>query len=379
MYDISEENKKWVESILGKIESKIAVTSDLITTSFPYTTKEGKYESSVSELPADGYSWWTNGFWAGLMWRMYLRTKDEKYRIKAVECENQLDNAFDDYYSLHHDVGFMWLLSAVANYRITKDEKARKRGLMAADILAARYNVVAKYIKAWNTGADEGGYAIIDCMMNIPILYWASDETKDNRYRYIAENHAKSTMENHVRKDGSVNHIVIFDETTGEILDKPKGQGYAEGSSWSRGQSWALYGFILSYIHTGNEDFLDTAKRVAHYFISNVCDDYVTKCDFRSPQQPVLYDSTAGVIAACGLIEIARAVGENESRIYMDNAIKLLKATEEHFCNWSLEEQSILQMGSGSYNDAHHIPIIYGDYFLMEALMKLSGNDMLLW
>ena len=377
---LKAEDKNWVEETLAMVEQKLRRTVLEIETCFPYTTTDGQYEKTVDELPLDGICWWTNGFWAGILWLMYLRTGDALFREKAEACELALDDAFRDYDRLHHDVGFMWLTSAVANYRITGSDTSRKRGLLAADILAARYNMAGKFIRAWGSGDCNRGTAIIDCMMNIPLLYWASEQVDDPRYRYIAEQHAKSTMAHHIRPDGSSNHIVIFDQDTGEIVTKPRGQGFAEGSSWSRGQAWALYGFALSYLHTHNEEFLTTAKRAAHYFIANVADEHVARCDFRAPAEPVIYDSTAGVIAACGLIELARVTPETERQLYLDNALAILRATAERFCDWSASEQSILQMGTGAYHDkTHHYPIIYGDYYFIEALMKLAGNDVLFW
>ena len=218
-------------------------------------------------------------------------------------------------------------------------------------------------------------------MMNIPLLYRVSEELKDPRFRYIALSHADTTMRDHVRPDGSVNHIVSHDIVTGDVIETIGGQGYGVGSTWSRGQAWALYGFILSYIHTGKQEYLDTAKSVAHYFISCVCDDYLPKCDFRAPQEPVIYDSTAGACAACGLIEIANHVPEFEKDLYLNAAIQLLKAMEAKFCNWNENEDSILGWGTEAYHNekTRHIPIIYGDYFFIEALYKLRGHDMLFW
>ena len=217
-------------------------------------------------------------------------------------------------------------------------------------------------------------------MMNLPLLYWASDELGDPRFTYIAEAHADTTIDTHIRPDGSVRHIVVHDHENGGMIDELYGQGYAMGSSWSRGQSWALYGFVLSYIHTGKEEYLNAAKRVAHYFISCVCDDYLPKCDFRSPKEPVIYDSTAGAIAACGLIEIAKAVPEFERSIYMDAAVNMLKALEEKFCNWDENYDSILQMGTSAYSGQnHHLNLIYGDFYFVEAVLKLRGSNFLIW
>ena len=134
-----------------------------------------------------------------------------------------------------------------------------------------------------------------------------------------------------IRPDGSSNHICCLDPMTGEMLDNPGGQGYESGSSWSRGQAWALYGFALSYRHTGDQKYLDAAKRVAHYFIANlVRSDFLPLCDFRQPSEPVYYDSTAGACAACGFLEIAEHVGELEKPLYVDAAMRVLKAWKKN-------------------------------------------------
>lgn len=368
-----EVDMNWVNETWSKVEKKMAKVAPEVGAAFPYTTKNGKY---VNEYNA---SWWTNGFWAGMMWLMYKQTGDEDYRKIAEGCEEMLDETFLDFNGLHHDVGFMWLLSAVADYRLTGSEISKTRGLHAATLLAGRFNAQAKFIRAWN--GDKIGWGIIDCMMNIPLLYWASDESGDPRFRYAAMTHADTAMTAFVRPDGSCNHIVSFDPVTGEILETPGGQGYESGSSWSRGQSWALYGFTLSYIHTGKQEYLDTAKKVAHYFIANLDETGVPAVDFRSPAGDDMKDSTAGCIAACGLIELSKIVPEFEKALYLRAAIKILQGTEKHCCNYDDNEQSIVQMGTEAYfnKDGIHIPIIYGDYYFMEALLKLKGNDVLFW
>ena len=222
---------------------------------------------------------------------------------------------------------------------------------------------------------------IIDCLLNIPLLYWASDVTKDERFRKIAIHHADKTMNNHIRGDGSVYHVIRYDTNNGDVIGYPITQGYdAENSSWSRGQSWALYGFVLSYIHTGDKKYLDTAKKVAHYFIAAICNDgYVPVCDFRSPDEPVYYDTTAGACAACGLIEIANAVPEFEKKMYLNAAINILKALDKNHCDWTLKQQAVLLNGSERYGRGVNMPIIYGDYFFAEAIYKLKGNKLIFW
>ena len=221
-------------------------------------------------------------------------------------------------------------------------------------------------------------------MMNIPLLYWASEETNDPRFKKIAFNHAKTAQQYVVRSDGSCNHIAAFDPDSGQYLTNPGGQGYRQGSSWSRGQSWAVYGFALSYRHTKDESFLNTAKQCAHYCISNMAvTDWLPLVDYRQPAEPLKYDSTAAMCTACGLLEIARHVEENEARFYTEAAYRILRACDEKFANWDPEKDAITTGGTFFYHDPDgtntEVPIIYGDYFFIEAILRLKGKDLFEW
>lgn len=376
---MKEQDKQWIETVCVKIEKKMSVVSERSKDKIPYSTEVGVHD----DRNLDDISWWTNGFWGGMLWMMYKQTGEEKYKEIANISEDLLDNAMDDYYGLHHDVGFMWRPTSVSNYKITGNKKSRKRAMMAANILAGRYNPVGEYIRAWNDhgpNSDTRGWAIIDCMMNLSLLYWATEESTDPRFKEIAVKHADTAMNAFIRPDGSVNHIVEFNPFEGGVVKSYGGQGYELGSSWSRGQTWGLYGFIISYIHTGKQEYLDVAKRVAHYFIANVCDDYTPKVDFRAPEEPYYIDTTASAIAACGLIEIAKHVGEHEKNMYLNAAIKLLKVLDEKYVDWSENTDNLLTMCTASYHDEfHHFSIIYGDSFFLEAMFKLRGNDIFMW
>lgn len=377
MEALIKDNKAWIDETWQKLEKKMYWVREKSHEKIPYTTIDGVHDNWIDIR----ISRWTNGFWPGMMWLMYVATKDEKYRETAEFAEKALDKALFDIESLCHDVGFMWQISSGVNYRLFGGGESRNRLLTAAAALFSRYNLKGEYIRAWNR--EEGmGYAIIDCMMNLPILYLASELTGDPRFGYVAQSHADTTMNHQIRKDGSVYHVMEYDPYSGQPLGTPdKTQGYdPETSAWSRGQAWAVYGFVLSYLHTKKKEYLDTAKITANYFIANVCDDYVPKCDFRAPKEPVYYDTTAGACAACGLLEIAKCVPEFEKKMYFDAAIKMLKAIEKDHCDWTLEEQSIVQNGSEAYHNAgHNMPIIYGDYYFIEALYKLRGNELLFW
>ena len=174
----------------------------------------------------------------------------------------------------------------------------------------------------------------------------------------------------------------MFDTETGEALERPAGQGYASGSSWSRGQAWAVYGMALAYKYTGNEEYLNRSKLAAHYFIANVAlTDFVPVIDFRSPKEPYYNDSTAGVIAACGLLELMNYVDEAEKDFYFDAAIKILKATEAKCANWNEDEDGVIGLGSARYDREldREKPIIYGDYYFLEAVLRLLDKDIFLW
>lgn len=370
------EQEAWLEEIWEKLQTKLRAECQRLGSKIPYIAKNGKYE----DLSESDLYWWTNGFWPGILWQMYHAAKEECYRTAAEGVEEKFDRALEGYTGLHHDVGFMWLHSAVANYRLTGNERSKERGLHAANILAGRYNPAGRFIRAWN--GDCIGWIIIDCLMNIPLLYWASETTADPRFRFVAQEHADTALKYLARPDGSSNHIAVLDPVTGGLAETPGGQGYAPGSSWSRGQAWALYGFALSYRYTEKKEYLDAAKRSAHYLIANVSlTDWIPVIDFRSPAEPVKVDTTAAAIAACGLLELAEQVPELEKPLYQKAALQILRALSSRYCCWDPEKDSIVSHGSGSYHskDDQEVPIIYADYFFLEAVLRCKGMDFLIW
>ena len=363
-------DKAWLEDVAAKLHTKMtyAVGKAREVDYIPYSTENGQWKPIHIH-------WWTNGFWPATMWQMYLATKDELYRDEAIRAEKMLDVNLEDFEGLSHDVGFMWLIQSGVRYALEGNTDSYARTMRAAQHLACRYNPNG-FIRAWN-GEGREGWAIVDCMMNLPLLYWAGDP----RFRLIAMKHADTAMDVFIRPDGSCNHIIIFDAETGEVLDNPGGQGYESGSSWSRGQAWALYGFTLSYLHTGKQEYLDTAKRVANYFISQITDDYIPRCDFRQPAEPVLKDNTAGAVAAAGLLVLSQQLPELEAVTYYDVAVKMLRAMEREDINWEPNDPALLQRCTAAYHDipGRHITMNYADYYFVEAINMLRGQKMLFW
>ena len=368
----------WLKETWNKLDKKLSLVAVRSRDKVPSTAVDGVHDSK-DKSPAC----WTNGFFGGMMWLMYSATKNPEYMITAQRTEDVLEDAFMLFDKLHHDVGFMWHITSGASYRLTGNPKSRVANLYMASLLSSRFVLRGNYIRAWNE-RDRSDDTIIDTLLNLPLLYWASKEIGDDRFKRIAMAHADMAMRDHVRDDGSTVHIVRHNREDGTKTEDIRGQGYSEVSCWSRGLSWAVYGFALSYIHTGKKEYLDTAIKCADYYISE-CEKtgYLPLLDFKAPKEPVYYDSSAGAITACGLIEIAKALGESDGEKYFAAAIKTLKTLDEKCCDYNPDTDVLLGMGSSFYphksKDKIHIPLIYGDFYYVEAFCKLMDNDFLIW
>ncbi len=380
---INNDDKKWAKDTLKKISDKMEVVVDRNRGKIPYVTDEnGRFDDRSSKKDI---CWWTNGFWGGELWQLYKFTEKDLFKEEAINCEDKMDAAFMDYNGMDHDAGFRWLPTSVTRYKLYGNPESKNRGLLAAASLAGRFNLNGSFIRAWNDwgdGRDTTGWAIIDCMMNLPLLYWASKELGDPRFTAIAVAHADTAMKSFIREDGSVRHIVGFDPFSGEFDREYGGQGYGEGSSWTRGQSWALYGFALSYKYTGDEKYLLTSKKVADYVISELDSkypDYLVPVDYRQPAEPAWEDSTAAAITASGLLELAGlldgSVKSISSKKYYGAAIKILRVLDEKRSDYTLDKDSILEKCTAAYHDQkHEFTMNYADYYYIEALMKLDGS-----
>ena len=339
----------------------------------PYKSENGQWIGN----PYDGNSWWTGGFWPGLMWLLWRWTGDDFFREEARRVGKLLTDEFRTFRKLNHDVGFMYLLSAGADAKLTGDPQAAADTLHAASLLMGRFNP-AGFIRAWNE-PERVGYAIIDCMMNLTLLYRASRDTGDPRFRQTAKIHADTTLREFFRADGSVSHIIEFDPVTGKRVREHPGQGYGPGTQWSRGQAWGLYGFALAYRHLKEPGYLDAAERIAANFTAHIRPDGLTDCDFCQPPEEERIDNIAGAIAACGMQELAGLTGKD---FWQQQAKRLTDGLLDHCAEWNGRYCGILTRCTASYHDdgaGRHTNITYGDYFLAEALTRLCGRDPELW
>ncbi|MBL1226994.1 glycoside hydrolase family 88 protein [Enterococcus sp. BWR-S5] len=365
-----------IDEYLDRITAKVLSECARNEGSIPYIPENGRY----TDMGQEDIAWWTNGFFGGVLWQLYHYTGKEELKAHAEQIETKLDQALEEFIDLHHDVGFMWLHTAVANYRKTGNEQSKVRGLKAAAVLASRFNSNGQFIRAWNE--DKTGWIIIDSMMNIPLLHWATTELDDPRFKQLAIAHADTVQQYLIRKDGSSAHIGSFNPENGEFIEWIGGQGYSSDSAWSRGQGWAIYGFVLSYKHTGDIDYLNTAIRVANYFLASSSQTaYVPAIDFKAPVIEEDTDTSAAMIAACGLIELSQTLPKEQGKVYKKGAVRMLTAVLEAYTDFSTETDGLVRGGAVDYHskEGKNVGLVYADYFLIEALLKLKEAEMDLW
>ena len=324
---------------------------------------------------------WTAGFWSGILWLCYEYTGDSHFRKHAVATvDNFRDRMARKSIFDHHDIGFLYSLSAKAQWIIERDPDARTLTLAAADMLMKRWREEPQLIQAWGSEGDpeNGGRIIIDCLLNLPLLYWAHKQTGDEAYLRVARLHAEKSRRFLVRGDGSSYHTFFFDPVTGDAIRGGTHQGYRDGSTWTRGQAWGIYGFALSARYLQSAEMLTTAKDMARYFNAHLPEDHVAYWDFDVPQEPgIKRDSSASAIAACGMLEIAGQLGEAdpERAELIQAAETAVKSLAQHYATRGEEAaEGLLKHGSysvrgGASPDDY---TIWGDYYYMEALLRLS-------
>lgn len=334
------------------------------------------------------YQWgentdWIEGFYAGMVWLSYEYSKDS-YFLEAAERQlRQFRERLDGSIALdHHDIGFLYSPSAMAGWIVNRDEAARQLGLDAADKLVRRWRPIGQYIQAWGPEGDEqnGGRIIIDCLMNLPLLYWASEQTGNPAYMDIAIAQAEKSRRYLVRGDDSSYHTFYFDQENGQPVRGGTHQGYHDGSTWTRGQAWGIYGFALSYRYTKNPLYLETAKRMARYFIEHLPEDKVAYWDFDAPVAADTYrDSSASAIASCGLLELLEHLEASDAdRAYFTEAVQSSMASLMNDYSTLDEPDAEGLLRHGSYyvrgNRGPDDYMIWGDYYYLEALMRMENS-----
>lgn len=325
---------------------------------------------------------WTTAFWPGQLWLAWELTGDNEFKDAAESYLPSYKTRVDRKIDVEtHDLGFLYTLSCVSAWRLTGNVDARKYALNAADLLLDRYNSTAGIIQAWGdlNDPEQQGRMIIDCNMNLPLLYWASRQTGDPRYQRAAIHHVGQAARYLVRPDASTYHTYYFDVISGKALFGNTHQGFSDTSCWSRGQAWGIYGFLLSYVYTGDKNLIELSRKLAHYFLNRLPEDSVCHWDLDLNRTDAERDSSGAAIAACGLLELSktlppvdeyRSFYENAALTIIDSLIENYYSSTEEDCEGLLKE-SVYHMPSGKgVNEC----CSWGDYFFMEALMRVRQS-----
>jgi unsaturated chondroitin disaccharide hydrolase len=314
---------------------------------------------------------WLAAFWSGLLWLVAHHSQDPDDVRRATSLLPSFIKRLDDDVRLNHDLGFLFTLSARAQWQYTADPLAHATALRAADVLLARFRPVGEFIQAWDdeNNRDERGRFIIDCMMNLPLLYWATRETGKPDYAQAATAHAHTSARYLLRDDGSSYHTFYLNPETGQPIGPKTHQGHADDSLWARGQGWAIYGFTMAYEWTREPVFLEAAQSAAQCYMAEATPGMIVPWDFRLPIDSIAYpDSSADAIAAGGLLRLAAASGD---LVYRENAECRLRVLVEKALDTRTSVQGLLRHGS------QHVPhdygvdtyTIFGDFFFLEAIM----------
>lgn len=317
---------------------------------------------------------WTSSFFTGMALLAWRETEDEYFLRQALRLAPVYhDKAFIAGYHSHHDMGFLYSLYSVALHKLTGDEQHREAGLAAAEALCQRFNPKGNFIRAWGRlGTDEQeNMAIIDCMMNLPLLYWASNESGNPKFRDAAIRQADTTLKCFLRPDDSVYHAYRFDLKTGQPIGGDNYCGRSLDSHWARGTAWAIYGFALSHRHTGDTRYLDASLRLARRFNQELNGDAIPVWDFKLPAgESPLRDTSAAAIVACGYQELEK-LGAADALITKTKDSLLRHLCTDGHLNFDEGCPGILrdgQVGSNGPGSAQNACTSWGDYYLMEAL-----------
>jgi len=362
-----------VNTVLNQNVDKIKTVTQKLTfyDSFPrHIDKNNKQWSYVK--PKD----WCSGFYPGILWYAYEESGDEVLKNKAIKFTETLKTiAYSP--ARNHDIGFQLYCSYGNGYRLTGKQNYKEILLAAADTLATLYSPKVGSILSWPSQIKRYKHnTIIDNMMNLELLFWAAKNGGDKSLYDIAKSHAEQTMKYLVREDGSAFHVGSFDIETGAFLQGYTHQGYANESMWARGQGWGIYGFAMAYRETGDSNFLNTAIKLSDKFLERLPEDGIPFWDFDDPKIPnVPKDASAAAVAACGLMELSGLVQDEKLKSKYFNTGKTLVENLSSSAYLShAKNDALLLHSTGNHpkNKEMDVPIIYADYYYMEALLRLK-------
>lgn len=371
------------------LERVVARTGSLISIAGLRNPRIGTPDGGTSWIWCRGYDW-VMGFFSGQLWLCHQLTGDPVFSGAARARRTQFRRVLEDRRSQDHDIGFLFSLHAVADWKATGDRAARDMALAAAGILLGRFREEGGYIQAWSpVGPHDriqaqfaNGRMIADTMQNLALLHWAHSETGRNDFLEVAEVHAKTSARHLVRADGSSFHTFTFDPASGEPLKGETHQGHADASCWARGQAWLLHGFAQCYAATGNRTWLDTARNIAERTEALMGETVIPVWDYALPADgthPI--DSSAGAVTAAGLLHLAVLTDGEEARRWRTFGLRCLTGLLDR-CDLTQtpDAQGLLAHGAAFVSAGRKDTMLpYGDYYFMEALMRAQGHSEYCW
>jgi len=358
--------------------------------------KKGDYYTESQRADFFNMFNWTTSFITGQAPMLYKTEKNNKY----LKWANKFAHAYRDKIFNHsidtmHDIGFLYSPYSVELYNITGDKGHKITALKAADELIKRFDIKGNYIDAWGRMDDDErqGRAIIDCMMNIQLLFWAWKETGHTIYRDIAKAHADTTVKYFVREDYSVCHSFFFDRKTGEMVEEANGCGYSNGSHWARGTAWMVYGLALTAKYFNDKSYYDLAVKIAEKYIECCGESYIPVWDFRLPEGMPAFecghrdnpewdatdavnckynvDTSAAAIISCGMLELNKFIKNERLADFAENTVEALCS------NYVNKDTSVA--GILGYQNGQMTYTTFGDYFLLECLTRILFNADVCW
>lgn len=371
-------DKKKLQRAADRAVSVLRENLGNFTYKFPGSNSEHKFYLATENTE------WTTGFCTGTYWLAYELSGEESFRTAAeVQVESFYNRIKQKTDVDHHDMGFLYTPSCVAAYQLTGNERAKEAAILAADQLISRFQEKGEFLQAWGAlGAEDNYRLIIDCLLNLPLLYWASYVTGDGKYRDIAVRHTKTSIRNLVREDHSTYHTYFFDPKTGEPIRGVTAQGYRDDSAWARGQAWGIYGTALAWRYTKNEVCRKLFRKVTDFYLRHLPEDMIPYWDLQfSEGSSEPRDSSAAAAAVCGILEMCSNGGleEEEQSFYRNEAQRMLESLIDKYAVTSSQEANgLLRHGvyakSSPYNSVSDRGVdecnLWGDYFYLEALTR---------
>lgn len=369
---------KTLDAALARAVAKVRSNLTRWRGGFPSSASvSGRYAFYTQDNIVDGNAW-TSGFWPGLLWLAFEATGDERFKREGLSYVPLLNERLNKKLWVdHHDLGFLYSLSCVAAHKLTGDPAARDVAIRAAELMLTRYKPKGQFIQAWGAIDDRSAHRlIVDCLMNLPLLYWASDATGESRYRTAAEAHLHTTLRHVIRPDASTFHTFYFDPDSGAPVNGVTYQGFSDLSCWARGQAWAIYGIPLSARYVPETSLMAPFERVTDYFLARLPTDQVCYWDlvFTAGTEP--RDSSAAAIAVCGLLESLRHLRAGLLRDRYEAAAHLILGSLIENYTTGPGEEGLLR--HAVYSKPHNAGVdeccIWGDYFYLEALVRLHRD-----